>query len=765
MKFFKNKKNKLISLSVLSTISLTSIASVAIYLAASKPVNAIDYQTNAKASQNFIAKDNLELDKTLNSLIDLNLKEIPKPTPQPKPKPEPKKEIKIIKITAEDKPKPKPEPKAEVKPVPKPKIEPIQQPKQELNNLISDEDREVAYEDNLANLTLVGVDVHAKIENAKTRQIFKYDVKHSITNPNPYQNDTTGKIISVDVTDKLRKAAVENAKGGPVGLNGDMIKILIDSYLHIKELNGTKIDNFVKQNSHYWDKEFWKWQRLFDSENVKKFLNEEGLAQYDTFDFGGSKAYRYLWLYNHIDFSKVTKLSKVAEDYLAKGYVLDQRETYFTENGELESSAYNLPDDYNGTISRLKRDNLTRRVFSYDSPYNRSPDQIRDGSYPGWTSSDVTLTDNEFKDLVQTGDGVKIILMTRDKFIENDPKQINQGYVLEIDAANKLGYDKTIKLIQRVKQNNLNVISYRIKNMGENDTAQAFKPILRELPDKILQLELHFSDRATNTGSLIELENKSIKELALYTRGNSLLDEWSINPLALRKTEWINTNDYNVSSEYAAGAVIFTRITFNTLAFDVQDYDKNSTNPFERINLGLRMAYYARNNEPFFQGAYGSGLDADHNEGGNSYPTGLDFSRVPEIKSLRGLIFNDIIKSSNNSRKIWRATFYNNDRFFEIDNLNLEQAGFENFAQAFATERPKIKFSNGPTTVGFKIKEDLSSTAIANLIRFKELVKNDNKDFLGKILVDVDTPNKDSVVQKLQNAGFTVEQDNGFSFQ
>ncbi|WP_429997535.1 hypothetical protein, partial [Mycoplasmopsis bovis] len=42
---------------------------------------------------------------------------------------------------------------------------------------------------------------------------------------------------------------------------------------------------------------------------------------------------------------------------------------------------------------------------------------------------------------------------------------------------------------------------------------------------------------------------------------------------------------------------------------------------------------------------------------GNSYPTGLDFSRVPTIKSLRGLVFHDIEKPNNGSRKIKRLNF------------------------------------------------------------------------------------------------------------
>nr|WP_318033797.1 putative immunoglobulin-blocking virulence protein [Mycoplasmopsis bovis] len=176
------------------------------------------------------------------------------------------------------------------------------------------------------------------------------------------------------------------------------------------------------------------------------------------------------------------------------------------------------------------------------------------------------------------------------------------------------------------------------------------------LPDNIPQLELFFSAEATNTSSLIALENKRIKELSLYTLGNSLLHKWSFNPLALRNTEWINTVDYNVSRDFRPNTSIPTRITFDTIAFDSDDFKNKS---FERINDGLRMVYFARNNEPFFQAGLGPGLNPDHNEGNNSYPMGLDFSRVEGIKSLRNLVFNDVVKSNNTPRKIRRLTLFN----------------------------------------------------------------------------------------------------------
>lgn len=85
--------------------------------------------------------------------------------------------------------------------------------------------------------------------------------------------------------------------------------------------------------------------------------------------------------------------------------------------------------------------------------------------------------------------------------------------------------------------------------------------ILKALPTEIPQLEIFFETQ--NTSALIALKDKKIKELALYTTGNSLLEEWNINPLALRGVEWINTND------------AWTRIGFNTISFDQENIKRS----------------------------------------------------------------------------------------------------------------------------------------------------------------------------------------------
>ncbi|MCU9934316.1 hypothetical protein NWE61_04155 [Mycoplasmopsis felis] len=60
--------------------------------------------------------------------------------------------------------------------------------------------------------------------------------------------------------------------------------------------------------------------------------------------------------------------------------------------------------------------------------------------------------------------------------------------------------------------------------------------------------------------------------------------------------------DYNVSGSYSPYDRIYSRITFDSLGFEATDWI--SETDMTRINLGLRMAYYVRNNERIFQGGF-----------------------------------------------------------------------------------------------------------------------------------------------------------------
>ncbi|WFQ90052.1 putative immunoglobulin-blocking virulence protein [Mycoplasma feriruminatoris] len=603
-------------------------------------------------------------------------------------------------------------------------------------------------------INIAGAEVEAEVEGYPGFNVLAYDQERRISNPNPYTNITVSKILNVQVTEELKTNVVNNALGEKdgkgTGLFNNTFFNVATRELESKE-NLSTITETLRMQHGYQDF-IQRYIKLLDSPNVEKFLKEEAKKEYPSKKASLSKDELRVWLILNLDKTKFTKMASKSEAYLKQGLTIDPRNAFINEDGEIDSYGWNVPDEFNTVTSRMQRDNSTRRVFGYNQWYSRSSDDIQNGNYPGWEKEEVNLeSDQTFKAYgIKNDEGFKITRLKRKDKVDTSKGQINEGIVVEIDASNPKGYEKLKSVIEQFKSKGQEITSYRIKNMGANDSGQKFGEILAALPDKLPQLELFFSDRDPNTASLIHLENKKIKELSLYTDGNSLKRAWSFNPLSFRNTEWINTIDYNVSAQYGRGQKIYTRVTFNTLAFDEKDYEGGK---LQRINDGLRMAYYARNNEPVFQGAHGAGLDPDTKLGDNSYPTGLDFSRVTQIKSLKGLIFNDTQNAGNGSRNIAELTLYNNGEVFEISADELNNANMQHLSTGGSPIPPKLYFSNGYATQKMRITGNgLTDTGLENLSKYFAY----NDAFKEKKTIQVDSNNSE-LANKLKSYGYNVE--------
>ncbi|WFQ93385.1 Immunoglobulin binding protein MIB [Mycoplasma feriruminatoris] len=616
-----------------------------------------------------------------------------------------------------------------------------------------------------------GVEVEAEIEGPAGFHVHDQDKRRKITNPTkPYQNHTVGKIISVEVTDELKKSVLNNALSAPDGHEDKGAGLFNNTLMQVfdSELKDAKdviqaletLEAIGKVNSDFFKNNIERYQKLLDSPKVVDFLKDEAKKQYPELKTKfKTKTQEYIWLIHNLDQNKFTTIASKSEKYLKEGLTISPRNAFINENGEIDSYSWGPPGEYNTVTARMQRDNSEYRVFDYDAWQTRSPGDIDAGNFPGWKKENVTSQFTS-KFNFSENDGITVTRLTREKQT-NAQGKINTGLVLELDVSNPKAYEKAKDLIKQFKSNNEKITSYRIKNMGEIDTSQSFKQILDELPEEIPQLELFFSDKATNTASLIALENKKIKELSLFTNGNSLRNSWSYNPLSFRNTTYINNLDYNVSYDYSKYEKISTRITFNTLAFDKDDY-KDDQN-YQRINDGLRMVYYARNNEPFFQGAFGPGLIPDKKLGDNSYPSKLDFSRVTGIKSLKGLIFHDEYDSSNKPRKITELTLYNNQDYFEITSDELDKANLEHLSTGEKSpEKPKINFSNGNSTRGIRIKgnNELTESARKNLEKYFEY--SDSLKFGGN-QIQVDSSST-VLKEQLKSWGYNVSDSNTRSF-
>ncbi len=60
-------------------------------------------------------------------------------------------------------------------------------------------------------ININGVEVYAIVEVTPDRKVTEYDIKKGIANRDPYQSTIVNKLVSVEVTDQLRKSTVNKA--------------------------------------------------------------------------------------------------------------------------------------------------------------------------------------------------------------------------------------------------------------------------------------------------------------------------------------------------------------------------------------------------------------------------------------------------------------------------------------------------------------------------------------------------------------------------
>ncbi|QJG66265.1 putative immunoglobulin-blocking virulence protein [Mycoplasma phocoeninasale] len=725
MGILKKRKNKIL-LGVFAAVAASAVAvGVGLYILNSHSRNKLVSISSSSVAPNLINKNNLNISDADSSIVDRNLKEINKEQLPPKDN-KPNQENNKIPET-----KPKEEKKPEKKEIiPNVEIEDKKEENKQPDDTTSDDivDRIIDFN---------GVKIKIRVKKITRKIEPKYQ---HLANRDPYINNPLGKLISIEVTDELRQQNEANAQNA---FKNKIPKNVLDQLNGYNEIQEKAI---IRQNKTYYENLFEKYMLLFDAgDKVKPFLTKHGQEIYDeqikgyyektikeldaklkiaekNFEkhqkkFKGNddpgfdayskefqrlydeiqeikeqkkdaKNHKYIQLIKNLDYTKFKVTSSIQEN-LSKGFVIDANEpnVFVNENGELDSRA--ISPLLNDVIARNERDNTQKRIFGIPGHFGRTPNAVEEGSYEGWIKSDETYSP-EFQFLnIQTDEGIKIEKLTKDPNSKLDTK-IDSGYVVTIDASNPKGYRKTLEIIKELISHNKKITSYRIKNIGLVDKNQQFFEIFKALPEHLPQLELFFE--STNTAALLALENKKIDELSIYTSGNSLSESWSLNPYAFRGVAWYNNLDYNVSREYNPNTKITSRVTFESIGFEESDYAPD----LKRINDGLKIAYWIRNNEPVFQGSLGPGLDPDNNERNNSYPTGLDLTKVKSLKSLRGLQFKrNETDPENTKRRLRRLGLYNNGKVFSIDVDELNEAQFNILDTNPNLDPPsKIYFSN-----------------------------------------------------------------------
>ncbi|MBU4693064.1 putative immunoglobulin-blocking virulence protein [Mycoplasma sp. CSL7491-lung] len=754
----------------LTSASVSALSGVVVY--ATNNLNSNYNQPGfviTSSDAKIISKNNLDLDVYTPSVVDRNIKEKPEPKPIEKPQPKPIKNVVI------DRPKPIEEkPKIEkpkevipevikepIKPKEEPKLTPQEQPKPKPKEEYKTKTIKKVYQN-------FG-EVEVSVTEFPERQDFRNDVEKGIVNRVPYRAEITPDLNGITVTDQLIARTAENARKS-ISTKINTFKFILNEFNLDSRQTETAKKSLIRQNEDYYIDIVYKFGRLLQNgDKIKEFLTDEGVQKYDqikqipgTYEYYDRAGNRHeikisdIALITYIDFEKFKNPTLNARKQLEQGYFIDPDDPniYITENGELDSHTYS--PIVNKVTAEYERNNTEKRVFGFKTIYTRNPEQIANGGYYGWSNRDVTSNYASEHNLdIQPGDGIKVDHLTRDTREEG---KLNEADVITIDASNNIGYKKALKLINDIKEKNIPVVGFRFKNIGKNDSSQKFKDIFAALPNKIPLLELFLE--STNTSSLRALKDKEIDEMAFYTTTNSLVEEWNLNPWAVKGAAWVNTADYNVSFGYASDAKIVSRITFDSLSFDKEDFIKTDNGvDATSVNNGLRMAYWVRNNEKIFQGGFGPGLKPDRNEAGNSYPVGLDLSRVPAMKSLRYLVFNDIEHKNPGTRKLRRLVLFNDRDYFEIDTNELNNAQFYDIIDrnSFNVPKSKIIFSNGKTTNKIRIKgtskgHTLNPSGFNNL---NTLIDFSDNTFSRNTIIEV-PQDETNLINQLRNSGYNV---------
>ncbi|WGI36999.1 putative immunoglobulin-blocking virulence protein [Mesomycoplasma lagogenitalium] len=763
MKHFlkKSKNRKMIGTIAIAAVVPASVSSL-LYFATTSSENSVDKSKLLKDNTiKLNAKNNLDFSDGFISSRDNNQQEIKKEEkvednkqinvekPVEKEevqKPEEKKET-LVKETA---PSPKfeevqpeeltpPPPVLETAPTPEPTPEPKPNPSPNLGD------------GNIEYLKFGNLTVKAIVKRPKERVQSQNDIDKGITNREEYRAQVISEVVSIEVTEEVIKQNTANSVKGLSILTAGAWQNTLNEY---KKMKPEDLKDFLKVQQFYWPYLLQKYKRLLQNgDKVYEFLTDEGKKIYYS-ELKPIKEDEVRWakIIAYIDQSKFTTLRPEVLEFLAEGKVIepDNQNIYVDENGNLGSWSYSPL--LNTVQARLIKDNSEKRVFGNSGYRGRYPANIGKGVYDGWTAKDIT-SDQRFQNYnISKADGFTISELTRNEPIEG---KRNQGIVVEIDMANASGYAKTLKFIKQAKENNLEITTYRFRNIGSKDANQRFYEIFKELPEHLPQLELFFESK--NTSALIALENKKIDELSLLSTGDQLSDQWSINPWALKNVAWVNTVDYTSGVNY--GKPVPGRIVFDSLAFEESDVGANKN--LDRINAGLRMAYWVRNNEGIFQGSFGGGVNPDYEEKGNSYPIGIDLSRVPSLKTLRGLQFNDIEKPQNGSRKLKRIVLFNSGGTYELDTDELNNAQFTVLDTTMPQmPRSKIIFSNGSETKKIKIVSTKQTKTInSEGIRNLDILLNFNDGNFGSNTVFLVNKGDSALYNQLKSLGKNVQYD------
>ncbi|MHA3796058.1 putative immunoglobulin-blocking virulence protein [Mycoplasma sp. VS31B] len=301
-----------------------------------------------------------------------------------------------------------------------------------------------------------------------------------------------------------------------------------------------------------------------------------------------------------------------------------------------------MDDKYNPVVQSMIKNNKDR-VLANGGKYNRQPNAILDGEYIGWDKYDVSSQvsgivpakdrdkvtfDPKTGQKIKSDDGLRVyeyIPNGKDAVANDKPKQ----KMLTVDASNKLGYEKFLKILN----DNRDITMVKIDRIGASDKNESLRDLLSRLPDSVKVVNLFFYSK--DTTAIAGLENKRLDEVGIYTvmpniDKRSDKTTWGIDPVGLKNTKYASFEGGTIESwESTAPGKRAASIYFNTIR-----PAKHAS--FKDIQDGFKIALDTKANWKIFNGIHGAG----------GWPVNIDLSLNKNIKSLKDLPLNQRVFKS-----------------------------------------------------------------------------------------------------------------------
>ncbi|WP_406614339.1 putative immunoglobulin-blocking virulence protein [Mycoplasma corogypsi] len=393
---------------------------------------------------------------------------------------------------------------------------------------------------------------------------------------------------------------------------------------------------------------------------------------------------------------------RILESELAAGRV-----PVFDASGVNLTVNFDYVNQSDNPVLNRNIENNKSRFLSNDSIYDRNPEMVLKGDYPGWQKLSVTetyrtqygLSDPRYKGrtefdpvtgrVISKDDGITIY-----KYTANADNKVKQGefFFLDVDLSLSLAEEKVKDILSRGplrdKISGIYLKNITVKETPVDTNGINLGEIIKKFPSNIKQATFLFStEKMYGIG---ELRNKTLDEVSLVTTAPNLNDNmgdvnrpgakrppygWGIDPSIFKNVKHISY-DYSVIEAFdrPSGQRTAAAIVFNIIRPDV-----GATK--EDVKKGFEIAYKTKKNLRFFNGEHGD----------DGWPPKVDLSNLIDIQSLEGVNLN--------GRAIKAIKLYADTPIYTLNLKNIEKQQWSSLLYDWGPDtKSKIIFLNDIVT-------------------------------------------------------------------